>query len=80
MAKKESKKEPKFEEQLDRLKSIVKNLESGETDLEDSVAMFEEGIKLAKVCQDRLQSAEQKIVQLIAIDEDGVHTKPFEEE
>ncbi len=75
-----SKTEPKFEEQLDRLKFIVKSLESDEVLLEESITLFEEGVKLAKTCQDRLQSAEQKIEELITVDDNGVKTKPFIEE
>lgn len=74
-----AKKEEKFEESLDRLQNLVRELESGDCSLEDSIKKFEEGIALAKSCQDRLNKAEQKIEILLKADKDGITTKPFED-
>jgi exodeoxyribonuclease VII small subunit len=62
--------ELKFEEALARLEAIVAQLERGELSLEDSMAKFEEGMKLNKLCQTKLKEAEQKIEKLIR-KEDG---------
>ena len=53
-----------FEEALQKLESIVEGMESGDLPLESLLAKYEEGVKLAKVCQDKLAEAELKIQQL----------------
>jgi exodeoxyribonuclease VII small subunit len=53
-----------FEEALQKLESIVEQMESGELPLETLLAKFEEGTKLAKACQTRLGEAELKIQKL----------------
>jgi exodeoxyribonuclease VII small subunit len=60
----------KFEEALARLESIVAELERGELPLEDSMRIFEEGIKLSKVCLKMLEEAERK-VEILVKDKDG---------
>ncbi len=75
-----AKKEEKFEQSLEKLQTLVRELESGDCSLEDSIKKFEEGMALAKSCQDRLTQAEQKIELLLKADKDGVRAKPFEEE
>ncbi|MGB1198928.1 MAG: exodeoxyribonuclease VII small subunit [Thalassotalea sp.] len=54
-----------FEESLNELEHIVQNLESGELNLEDAMSLFERGLNLSHVSQEKLQSAEQKIQMLI---------------
>lgn len=54
-------KEYKFEEALDRLGEIVRILESGDAPLDESITLFEEGIKLSKQCAELLEKAEQKV-------------------
>ena len=53
-----------FEAALQKLESIVEGMESGDLPLESLLAKYEEGVKLAKVCQDKLAEAELKIQQL----------------
>jgi exodeoxyribonuclease VII small subunit len=53
-----------FEEGLNRLEKIVQTLEAGGLALEDAIALFEEGMQLAKICSQRLDTAELKISQL----------------
>ena len=48
-----------FEEQIEKLENIVKELEKGDLNLDDSVAKFEEGIKISKECNDILETAEK---------------------
>jgi len=67
-----------FEKSLQQLEKIVTQMESGELGLEDSLNRFEQGIKLAKNCQDTLSNAEQRVEQLI--EKNGLQqTIPFEE-
>lgn len=53
-----------FEEALKKLESIVESMESGDLPLETLLARFEEGTRLAKVCQTKLADAELKIQKL----------------
>ncbi len=57
----EQKKDMSFEEALARLEAIVRMLESGGAALDESLSVFEEGISLVKMCNEKLESAEQKI-------------------
>lgn len=54
-----------FEETMKKLEEIVQELEKGSLNLDESVKMFEEGIKLSKQCNEILQNAEKKITILI---------------
>lgn len=58
-----AKKKP-FEESMTRLEEIVFILERGESTLDESLALFEEGTKLAAACSKQLDQAEQKILKL----------------
>lgn len=53
-----------FEEAMQKLESIVDAMESGELPLEALMAKFEEGTKLARICQAKLAQAETRIQQL----------------
>jgi exodeoxyribonuclease VII small subunit len=53
--------EPNFEGAMDRLEEIVEQMESGKMMLEELIGRYEEGMKLVKVCQERLASAEERI-------------------
>lgn len=54
-----------FEHSLTRLEEVVQHLERGELPLEEALAAFEEGIKLANLCQQRLDEAEKRVEELI---------------
>jgi exodeoxyribonuclease VII small subunit len=58
-------KEPTFEEALKSLENVVAKLESGEIKLEESIRLFEEGMKLSSFCQKRLDDADRKIEVLL---------------
>ncbi|HLV64961.1 MAG TPA: exodeoxyribonuclease VII small subunit [Polyangiaceae bacterium] len=60
-----------FEGALTRLGEIVERLEGGDLPLEDSLKLFEEGVRLARIAQTRLDSAEKRVEELLGIDEDG---------
>ena len=67
----------KFEDAMQRLEAIVQTLEQGELPLEDSLKAFEEGMKLAKFCSEKLEEAEKK-VSLLVQDSDGKYSRrPF---
>ncbi|NTW58609.1 MAG: exodeoxyribonuclease VII small subunit [Nitrospirae bacterium] len=72
--------EKKFEAALARLEEIVRSLESGELGLEQSLKLFEEGVKLARVCNARLEEAERKVEVLLKDKNGKMTTKPFEGE
>jgi exodeoxyribonuclease VII small subunit len=54
-----------FEEQLTALESVVERLERGELTLDESVRLFEEGVKLSEACKKELEAAEGKIQVLV---------------
>ncbi len=54
-----------FETQLEELESIVAQLETGELPLEESLKVFEKGVKLSRQCQQLLSEAEQKVTILM---------------
>ena len=60
----------KFDEAMTKLESIVERLENGDLSLEESLAIFEEGIKLARLCTKQLDEVERRIEMLIK-GEDG---------
>jgi len=53
-----------FEQSMERLEAIVKQLEKGEAPLSESLALFEEGTALITICGKMLDEAEQKVVML----------------
>lgn len=60
-----------FEQKLKRLEEIVKKMEAGELELEESLKLFEEGVGLTKECQKHLNEAEQKVKLLVGLDQNG---------
>lgn len=71
--------EMSFEESLVELEGIVEKLEKGQLSLDESLMLFEKGIKLVRECNDKLKNAQQKVEQLI--EENGeMRTEPFEVE
>lgn len=60
-----------FEKKLNRLEEIVHKMEKGDLALEDSLKLFEEGVKLSRECQTQLTSAEEKVKKLVQIDAQG---------
>lgn len=64
-----AKKKLDFEQAMQRLEDIVSVLERGESTLEDSMKLFEEGAKLSADCYRALEQAEQKITELTQVEE-----------
>jgi exodeoxyribonuclease VII small subunit len=60
-----------FEKAIQRLGEIVESLEEGEQPLEESLALFEEGMTLARSSQEILERAERRIEELLGVDAQG---------
>jgi len=70
--------EPTFEEAIARLEAIVGSLEGGEAPLEESLQLFEEGVRLSRACMQRLETAERRIEVLLKDEATGVdRVAPF---
>lgn len=62
------KKEKSFEENLENLENIVKKLENGDIPLDDAINEFNEAMKLAKICDDKLKNAEEALTKIVKPD------------
>lgn len=71
-----AKKNPSFEENMNRLEQIVRAMERGDVPLEESLKLFQEGTELVKQCGKLLDDAEQKVTKIVTL-ADGT---PAEEE
>jgi exodeoxyribonuclease VII small subunit len=69
---------PDFEKQLKALESVVERLEQGDLSLEESVQLFEEGIKLSDACKKELEVAEGKIQLLVDRGKSGMKAVDFD--
>ena len=69
-----------FEAYMQRLDEIVKQLEKGDVPLDASLALFEEGSRLLAACNEMLDTAEQKVVQLKKGSDGAPVELPFETE
>ena len=58
-------KEPGFEKALERLKQINERFEKGELSLEEAIRLYQEGIQLAKTCEEQLSQAEQVVKKVL---------------
>lgn len=78
MAAKAQHSELSFEKAMERLEAIVEEMESGKMLLEDLLVRYEEGMKLVKICQERLARADQKIETITRDHAGKVAVKNFE--
>lgn len=68
-----------FEDGIKRLSEIVQTLEKGDLPLEQSLRLFEEGVSLSRSSQERLDSAQKRVEELLGFERDGKpRTKDFE--
>ncbi|PTM58533.1 exodeoxyribonuclease VII small subunit [Desmospora activa] len=68
-----------FEEAMKKLEEVVERLESGDVPLEESIRLFEEGMRLSRLCGDKLDRMEQQVEMLVQ--ENGAWVKkPFDPE
>lgn len=69
---------PTFEQAVDQLQTLIRKLESGELALEDSLKSFEEGVRLARSCQEMLSQAEKRVELLTGVGPSGeARLEPF---
>ena len=61
----------KFEEALNKLEKVVSRLEKGDIPLEESLKLFEEGVRLSRFCNQRLDEAERR-VEILLKDKEGI--------
>jgi len=69
-----------FEEQLTALETVVERLERGELSLDDSVRLFEEGVRLSNACKKQLEAAEGRIQVLVEQGNGKLKAVPLEVE
>ncbi len=73
--------ETSFEEALTKLEEAVAQLEQGDAlTLDESLQAFEEGVRLTRLCRERLDAAELRVQQLVEVNEDVFEMAPFEVE
>jgi len=65
-----------FETALNELEAVIEKMESGQLSLEESLQGFEDGVKLARLCQSSLKEAEQK-VQILSEQNGELRSQPF---
>jgi exodeoxyribonuclease VII small subunit len=75
---KKGSRQPGFEEALARLEAIVKNLEDGDLQLEESLRLFEEGISLTRLCAAKLEEAQRRIDVLTRGEQGDLNLSTFE--
>lgn len=66
-----------FEESLKKLETIVDQLERGDLPLEDSIKLFEEGVRLSSACKQDLEAAEAKVQILLKQKDGSMKTENF---
>jgi exodeoxyribonuclease VII small subunit len=69
----------RFEDAIQRLETIVDELERGEITLDESVALFEEGIALSKRCSEKLDEVELRVQKWIKTEDGGFRLEPLQE-
>ncbi len=70
-----------FEETLAKLEQVVTQLERGDSlTLDESLQAFEEGIRLTRICRQKLDNAELRVQQLVELDDKNLSTEPFDTE
>ena len=67
-----------FEEALDQLEKMVTQLESGNLPLEQALDVFETGVKMSRICTQKLEHAEKKVELLLNVTAGQPQTAPFD--
>ena len=70
---------PTFKEAIEELEKITDELESGELELEQSLARFERGVELIRYCQEKLDSAQSKVEALVESLDGEIKRVPLDE-
>jgi len=69
----------KFEDALEKLENIVRDMEAGDMPLDSALKSFEEGIRLVRFCSAKLEESERRVEQLMAR-ENSLQTKTFQDD
>jgi exodeoxyribonuclease VII small subunit len=69
-----------FEEALKRLEEIVRDLEQGNLPLEEALNLFEEGMRMSRMCTEKLTAAKEKLQKLVRSEDGSVCVMPVEDE
>lgn len=70
--------EDKFEDKLKKLEELVSSLDKADLTLDESIEIFEKGIKLSKECSEKLENAEKKINILLSDENGNLKEEKFE--
>ena len=70
----------KFEDALKQLEDTVHKIEEGNLSLDETLKAFEEGVKLARFCQAKLNEAQKKVDILMKDEKGNLRARPFQEE
>ncbi len=68
-----------FEDSYDRLEQVIQRLENGDLSLDESVALYEEGMRLAQHCGRKLDDAQLKVLRLLSAAADEVERETLDE-
>jgi exodeoxyribonuclease VII small subunit len=68
----------RFEDALSKLEKIVSKLEDGDIPLEESLKLFEEGIRLSRLCNEKLDEAQKRVEILVKGKEGTLRPRPFD--
>jgi len=71
---------PTFEEALKRLEVIVERMEQGDLPLDESLALFQEGIALSRICTGQLNEADERVRKLVRVENGRFVIEPLEQE
>ncbi len=71
---------PTFEDALKRLESIVERMEKGDLPLDESLALFQEGIELSRICTRQLSAADEHVRKLVRVENGRFVIEPLEQE
>jgi len=70
--------ERSFEQSIEELEKVVRQMEKGELTLDQSISAFEGGVKLARECEKKLKEAKGKVEQLVKDESGKSKIEPFE--
>jgi len=65
-----------FEAAIEKLEAIVQRLESGEVGLEESIRIYEEGVKIKSFCEKKLSEAQMRVEKIVLAPDGAVKTEP----
>jgi exodeoxyribonuclease VII small subunit len=67
----------RFEDTFKKLETIVNKLENGDLSLEDSMKLFEEGMRLSRLCSEKLAEVQRRVEVLLKSESGGLQSEPF---